>query len=144
MNNLLFPIRTKYKKQHKRNYKLPKEPKLNFGEIGIYTLEPFWFTSKQIEACRKTILKYTKRTGKIFIKIFPDQPITKRTEDSRMGTGKGSVDHWVSLINKGKMLFELKDIPLTIAKQALKQVMFKLPVKTKIYEKNRYSTISKT
>ena len=142
MNNLLFPTKVKYKKQHKRKFRFEKKPNLNFGDIGIYTLEPFWFTSRQIEACRKTILKYTKRSGKIFIKIFPDQPITKRTEDSRMGTGKGSVDHWVSLVNKGKMLFELKDIPLLIAKKALKQVMFKLPIKTKIYEKNRNCIIS--
>ena len=132
MNNLLFPKKVKHKKQHKGKFKTKIQPKLTLGNIGIYSLANFWLTSQQIEACRKTILKYTKRSGKIFIKVFPDKPITKRTEESRMGTGKGSVNHWVALVNKGKILFELKDIPFNLAEKALKQIMFKLPVKLKI------------
>jgi large subunit ribosomal protein L16 len=89
-----------------------------------------------MEACRKTILRYSKRIGKIYTNILPDKPISKKTEGARMGTGKGSVAYWVMPIRKGKILFELKNISNEIAKKALAQVGFKLPVKTILYEKN--------
>jgi len=133
---LLLPRKTKFKKQQRRNYRLAQHSVLHKGCIGIVALENFWFSSKQIEACRKIILRYTKRVGKIYLNIFPDKPISKRTEGSRMGTGKGSVDYWVMPIRNGKVLFELRGVPLSVAKKALEQVTFKLPIKTKLYEKN--------
>lgn len=130
------PRKTKYKKQQRRNFRSPKFDKLTKGSFGIVALDNFWFTYDQIEACRKTILKYTKRSGKIYFNVFPDKPISKRTEGSRMGTGKGSVSYWSMPIRKGKILFELKNIPPIVCKKALEQIAFKLPIKTKIYEKN--------
>lgn len=133
---LLFPRKTKFKKQQRRSFRLAQQSVLLKGSVGIIALENFWFSSKQIEACRKIILRYTKRLGKIYINVFPDKPVSKRTEGSRMGTGKGSIEYWVMPIRSGKVLFELRDVPLVIAKKALKQVTFKLPIKTKLYEKN--------
>lgn len=133
---LLLPRKTKFKKQQRRSYRLEQHCVLQRGNIGIIALENFWFSSKQIEACRKIILRYTKRVGKIYLNVFPDKPISKRTEGSRMGTGKGSTDYWVMPIRSGKILFELRGVPLIVAKKALKQVTFKLPIKTKLYEKN--------
>lgn len=139
MNKILKPKKTKYKKQQRRSFR--KEQK-NFnlkGDYAIMALDNFWFSSNQIEACRKTILRYTKRIGKILFNVFPDKPISKKTAGSRMGSGKGSVSNWVTPIRKGKLLIEIKNIPSNIAKKALNQVSYKLPVRTKIYEKNRNS-----
>jgi large subunit ribosomal protein L16 len=106
--------------------------KLNHGEYGIQALEPVWLTSRQIEAVRRTISRYTKRTGKLWIKVFPDKSVTARAEESRMGSGKGAVEYWVVVIKPGNILFEITGVPLVKAKLALLKGANKLPIKTKI------------
>ena len=134
---MLNPKKTKYKKAHRGRLKgrAFKNNILYYGDYGIQTLEPSWISSKQIEAVRRTISKYTKRTGKLWIKIFPDKPITARSEESRMGSGKGSVDYWVACIKPGNILFEIAGVSETIALEALKNASYKLPVKVKILKK---------
>ncbi len=133
---LLKPKSPKFKKQQRGKFRLPKNDKLNYGVIGVIALSNFWFSSYQMEACRKTILRYTKRMGRIYSKVFPDKPISQRTEGSRMGTGKGSTSYWVMPIRKGKILFELRNVSIEVATQALNQLRFKLPTKIILYEKN--------
>jgi large subunit ribosomal protein L16 len=106
--------------------------KLNHGDYGLQALEPVWLTSRQIETVRRTISRYTKRAGKIWIKVFPDKSVTARAEESRMGSGKGAVDYWVVVIKPGNILFELKGVPKEVALHALKIARYKLPIKTKI------------
>ena len=134
---MLNPKKTKYKKAHRGRLKgkALKNNKLIYGEYGLQTIEPAWISSKQIEAVRKTISKYTKRTGKLWIKIFPDKPITARSEESRMGSGKGSVEYWVACVKPGNILFEIAGISEIIALNALKLASYKLPVKVKILKK---------
>lgn len=137
------PRKTKFKKQQRRSFRNEQKTSLNKGIIGVVSTNNFWFSASQMEACRKTILRYSKRTGKIYSNIFPDKPVSQKTEGSRMGTGKGSIAFWVMPIRKGKVLFELRNVPIEIAKKALSQVNFKLPVKTVLYEKN-WSSFKKT
>jgi large subunit ribosomal protein L16 len=106
--------------------------KLNHGEYGLQALEPVWLTSRQIEAVRRTITRYTKRSGKMWIKVFPDKSVTARAEESRMGSGKGAVDYWVVVVQPGTVLFEIAGISKEIALQALKVASYKLPIKSKI------------
>lgn len=135
---MLSPKRTKFRKMHRGRLrgKACRNNKLNHGDYGIQALEPVWLTSRQIEAVRRTISRYTKRTGKIWIKVFPDKSVTARAEESRMGSGKGAVDYWVVVIKPGNILFELNGVSQEIAMQALKTACYKLPIKTKILVKN--------
>jgi len=130
---MLSPKRTKYRKQHRGRLKGKAccGNKLNFGDYGLQALEPIWITSRQIEATRRTITRYTKRGGKLWINIFPDKPITARAAESRMGSGKGSVDYWVAVVKPGMILFELSGVSTIIAKEALKIASSKLPIKVK-------------
>jgi large subunit ribosomal protein L16 len=105
--------------------------KLQFGHYGLQALEPTWITSRQIEATRRTITRYTKRGGKLWINIFPDKPITARAAESRMGSGKGALDYWVAVVKPGTILFELSGVSPIIAKEALKIASSKLPIKVK-------------
>jgi large subunit ribosomal protein L16 len=134
---MLSPKRTKYRKFQRGRLKgkAGRNNKLHFGKYGIQALEPVWLTSRQIEAVRRTISRYTKRAGKIWIKVFPDKSITARAEESRMGSGKGAVDYWVVVIKPGTVLFELDGVTKEIAIQALKTACYKLPVKTRILVK---------
>lgn len=131
---MLSPKRTKYRKMHRGRLKgkACRNNKLNQGEYGLQALEPVWLTSKQIEAVRRTISRYTKRTGKIWIKVFPDKSVTARAEESRMGSGKGAVDYWVVVIQPGHVLFEISGVSKEIALEALKVASYKLPIKSKI------------
>lgn len=131
---MLSPKQTKYKKMHRGRLKgkAYKNNKLTQGSFGLQALEPVWLTSKQIEAVRKTITRYTKRVGKLWIKVYPDKSVTARAKESRMGSGKGSVDYWVVVIKPGTILFELKDVPKDIALEALNIASYKLPIKSKI------------
>lgn len=131
---MLSPKRTKYRKQQRGRLKgkITKSNKLCFGDFGLQAQEPVWLTSRQIEATRRTITRYTKRGGKLWIMVFPDKPVTARAEESRMGSGKGAVQYWVSVIKPGKMLFELGGVPAEIAKEALNMAAYKLPIKTKL------------
>lgn len=134
---MLSPKRTKYRKMQRGRLKgkASRNNRLHHGTYGIQALEPVWLTSKQIEAVRRTLSRYTKRTGKIWIKVFPDKSVTARAEESRMGSGKGAVDHWVVVIKPGTILFEMDGVLKEIALKALKIACYKLPIKTKILSK---------
>lgn len=134
---MLSPKRTKFKKMHRGRLKGSafRNNKLCYGSYGIQALEPIWLKSIQLEAVRKTISRYTKKIGKLWIKIFPDKSITARAKESRMGSGKGSVEYWVSVVKPGMILFELSNVPKSLAEKALKIASYKLPIKTKIISK---------
>jgi large subunit ribosomal protein L16 len=131
---MLLPKRTKYRKQQKgRNRGLAwRGSGVAFGDYGLVALEPTWITSRQIEAARRTITGYVKRGGKVWIRIFPDKPITQKPAETRMGGGKGSVDHWVAVIKPGRVMFELGGVREDIALEAMKRAAQKLPVRCKI------------
>ena len=132
---MLSPKRTKYRKMHRGRLrgKACRNNRLVHGAYGIQALEPVWLTSRQIEAARRTITRATKRSGKLWIKVFPDKSVTARAEESRMGSGKGAVDYWVVVIKPGNIIFELSGtVPLAIAKRALKIACYKLPIKTRV------------
>lgn len=134
---MLSPKRTKYRKMHRGRLKgkACRNNQLHNGEYGIQALEPTWLTSRQIEAVRRTISRYTKRTGKLWIKVFPDKSVTARAEESRMGSGKGAVEYWVVVIKPGNVLFEIAGVSYEIAMQALTIACYKLPIKTRILKR---------
>ncbi len=135
---MLNPKRTKYRKMHRGRLKgkATRNNLLNYGSFGLQALEPVWITSRQIEACRRTISRYTKRSGKIWIKIFPDKSVTARAAESRMGSGKGAVDFWVAVVRPGTILFEIDGLLKENALEVLRLVSYKLPIKTKILVKD--------
>ena len=128
---MLMPKKTKYRKSHKakRGGKATRLVDISFGSFGLKSLESHWITSRQIEAARKVIAKYTKKGGKIWIRIFPDIPITKKGGEIPMGKGKGSVDHYVAIVKRGMVMFEVEGIDKDIAKKAMSLAAYKLPVK---------------
>ena len=134
---MLSPKRTKYRKMQRGRMKgkACRNNKLVHGSYGIQALEPVWLTSRQIEAVRRTISRYTKRSGQIWIKVFPDKSVTARAEESRMGSGKGAVDYWVVVIKPGNILIEIEGVPNDVALQALRVACHKLPIKTRILKK---------
>lgn len=105
---------------------------LAYGDYGIQAVEPGWITSNQIEAARVALTRYTKRGGQVWIKIFPDKPITEKPAETRMGSGKGSPEYWVAVVKPGRVLFEIKGVPEEAAREALRLAQHKLPIKTKI------------
>lgn len=131
---MLSPKRTKFRKFQRGRLKgkATRGNKICFGDYAIQALEPTWITSRQIEATRRTITRYTKRGGKLWINIFPDKSISARAAESRMGSGKGAPDYWVAVVKPGRILFELSGVPETLAINALKTAAYKLPVKVKI------------
>jgi large subunit ribosomal protein L16 len=130
---MLLPKRTKFRKVHRGRLKgTSKANTLVFGDYGIQAQEPVWLTSRQIEATRRSITRYVRKTGKIWIRVFPDKPITERAAESRMGSGKGAVDYWVAVIKPGAVLFEINGLDKARAFQVLKLASYKLPIKTKI------------
>ena len=131
---MLLPKRTKFRKLHRGRLKgiATKGNTVVFGDFGLQALEPTWLTSRQIEATRRSITRYVRRTGKIWIRVFPDKPITERAAESRMGSGKGSVDYWVAVIKPGMVLFEINGLSQEMAYKVLKTASYKLPVKAKI------------
>jgi large subunit ribosomal protein L16 len=108
---------------------------VSFGEYGLQALEPCWMTSRQIESARRAIVRYVKRGGKIWIRIFPDKPVTKKAAETRMGSGKGAVDHWVAVIKPGRVLFEMGGIPEETAREAMRLAAHKLPIKTQFVQR---------
>src|ERR1700722_15866732 len=128
----LMPKRTKHRKMQKGQYSgLSKAGNfVNFGEFGIQVLERGWITNQQIEACRVAINRFFQRRGKVWIRIFPDKPITKKPAEVRMGKGKGAVDHYVAVVRPGKILFEVGSVPRDLAQDALRRAAAKLPLKT--------------
>ena len=130
---MLLTKRTKFRKVHRGRLKgVSTANTVVFGEYGIQALEPVWLTSRQIEATRRSITRYVRKTGKIWIRIFPDKPITERAAESRMGSGKGAVDYWVAVIKPGAVLFEINGLEQEQAYKILKLASYKLPIKTKI------------
>nr|AHY04330.1 50S ribosomal protein L16 [Chrysochromulina tobinii] len=133
---MLLPKRTKFRRQHRGRLKgVSNANTVVFGEYGIQALEPVWLTSRQIEATRRTLTRYVRNNGKIWIRIFPDKPITERAAESRMGSGKGTVEYWVAVIKPGAILFEISGLDKETARKVLKLASYKLPIKTKIIEK---------
>lgn len=109
---------------------------ISFGDFGLQALEPTWITSRQIEAARRTITRYTKRGASLWIRIFPDKTVTARAAESRMGSGKGAVDYWVAVVKPGTIIFEVASVPEQIARGALNLAAYKLPIKTKFIIRN--------
>ena len=134
---LLSPKRTKYRKYHrgKMRGKATNGNKICFGTYGLQALEPTWITSRQIEAARRTITRYTKRGASLWIRVFPDKSVTARAAESRMGSGKGAVDYWVAVVKPGTILFEIDSVPEHVAQKAFNLAAYKLPIKTKFIVK---------
>jgi len=129
---MLMPKRVKYRKQMRGRMrgKATRGAEISFGEYGIQAMEPAWITSRQIEAARRAIVRYVRRGGKVWIRIFPDKPVTAKPAETRMGSGKGTVDHWVAVVKPGRVLFEIAGVPEDLAKEAMRLAAHKLPIKT--------------
>ena len=138
---MLQPSRTKWRKQQKgrRKGNATSGHFINFGEYGLQALDRGWITDRQIEAGRVAIIRYVKRTGKMWVRIFPDKPITKKPLETRMGKGKGNPEVWVAVIKPGKILFELEGIPEESAKEALRLAGHKLPIATRFVKRSQYA-----
>ena len=130
---MLQPKRVKYRKAHRghRRGTAHAGTALTFGEFGLKALTRAWITSRQIEAARRAITHHVKRGGQIWIRIFPDKPVTSKPLETRMGSGKGNVDHWVAVVKPGRMLFEIGGVDKQVAKEAMRLASHKLPVATK-------------
>lgn len=131
---MLMPKRVKYRKQFRGRMRgmAKSGTELLNGEFGIQALEPGWITSRQIEAIRRTIVRHMRRRGKYWIRIFPDKPVTSKPAETRMGKGKGAVDHWVAVVKPGRVIFEIAGVPEDVAREALNLAGYKLPIKTQI------------
>lgn len=129
---MLQPKRVKYRKTHKgrRGGIAVAGSEISFGEYALQTLEGAWITARQIEAARRAVVHYLKRGGKLWIRIFPDKPVTKKPAETRMGSGKGEPDHWVAVVRRGRILFELGDVSEEVAKEGLRLASHKLGIKT--------------
>ena len=132
---MLMPKRVKYRKQMRGRMKgkAGRGVEVHFGDFGLQALEPGWVSARQIEAARRAMVRHMKRRGKVWIRIFPDKPITKRAAESRMGKGKGAVEYWAAVVKPGRIMFEVGGgVPEEIAREALHLASYKLSVKTKI------------
>ncbi|MDO8639726.1 MAG: 50S ribosomal protein L16 [bacterium] len=134
---MLVPKRAKFRKQHRGSIKgnAHSGTKVSFGEIGLISLGSGWISSRQIEAARKAMTHYTQKGGRVWIRIFPDKPITKKPAETRMGSGKGDVYEYVAVIKPGRMLFEMGGVAKDDALEALRRASHKLPVQTRVIEK---------
>jgi large subunit ribosomal protein L16 len=134
---MLMPKKVKHRKQHRgRRTGLAKGgTMINFGDFGIQALEPGWLTQRQIEAARIAMTRHVKRGGKVWIRVFPDKPVTQKPAETRMGSGKGAPEHWVAVIKPGRVMFELAGVPEPLAKEALRLAGRKLPIKTKVVKR---------
>ena len=134
---MLMPKGVKHRKQMRGRMK-GKAQRGNFlayGDFGLSATQPGWITSNQIEAARQAMTRYTKRGGQVWIKIFPDKPVTAKPAETRMGSGKGAPEYWVCVVKPGRVLFEIKDVPEDVAREALRLAAHKLPIKTKIIKR---------
>lgn len=140
---MLMPKRVKRRRVHRGRMTgvATRGNKLAYGEFGIVATEPCWIKSNQIEAARIAMTRYTKRGGKVWIKIFPDKPVTKKPAETRMGSGKGSPEFWVAVVKPGRILFEMAGVPEATAREALRLASHKLPCKTKIIKKEEETNI---
>ncbi len=138
---MLMPKRTKYRKQFRGRMKgrASRGNDVHFGDYGLMSLSAAWITSRQIEAARRAIVRYVKRGGKIVIRIFPDKPVTKKAAETRMGSGKGAVDHWVAVVRPGQILFEISGVTEPQAREAYRLAGHKLPVETQFVRREQFS-----
>ena len=134
---MLLPKRVKYRRVHRGRMKgkASRGNTVTYGEWGLQAIEPSWITSNQIEAARIAMTRYTKRGGKVWIKIFPDKPVTEKPAETRMGSGKGSPEYWVAVVKPGRVMFEIAGVSEEVAREALRLAMHKLPIKCKIVAK---------
>jgi large subunit ribosomal protein L16 len=130
---MLMPKRTKHRKQQRGNMRgtAYRGSKLDFGEYGLQALEPAWITSRQIESARVAMTRHAQRGGKVWIRIFPDKPVTQTAPETRMGSGKGSPEFWVAVVKPGRVMFEMGGIPREVAQEAMRLAAHKLPIKTR-------------
>ncbi|MEE8413608.1 MAG: 50S ribosomal protein L16 [Dehalococcoidales bacterium] len=130
---MLQPKRVKYRKSHKghRRGKANSGNTIMFGDFGLQVLEPAWLTARQIEAARRAITRHIRRGGNVWIRIFPDKPVTKKAAETRMGSGKGAPDHWVAVVRPGRILFEMTGVAVEVAREAMRLASHKLPVGTR-------------
>ena len=130
---MLMPKRVKYRKAHRGRLKGKSKgaTTVDFGQYGLQALESHWITSRQIESARVALTRYIKKGGKLWIRIFPDKPVSKKPAETRMGKGKGDLDHWVAVVKRGKIVFELGGVPEEYARQCFRLAVYKLPLKTK-------------
>ena len=131
---MLMPKRVKHRKQFRGSMrgKATRGNKISYGEYGIVAMEPGWVKSNQIEAARIAMTRYVKRCGKVWIKIFPDKPVTATPAETRMGKGKGALEYWVAVVKPGRVMFEISGVPDEVAKEALRLATHKLPIKCKV------------
>lgn len=129
---MLSPKRTKYRKHHRGRMKgiATRGHLVTFGAFGLQALEPAWVTSRQIEAGRRVLTRYAKRGGRLWIRLFPDKPITMKPAETRMGSGKGAPEYWVAVVRPGKILYEMSGISEKLARQAMRVASYKMPIKT--------------
>lgn len=130
---MLSPRKVKFRKSHRGRMtgKSYRGNKVQFGAFGLQAMEPSWITSRQIEAARIAMTRYIKRGGKVWIRIFPDKPVTKKPAETRMGSGKGSPEFWVAVVKPGRVMFEIAGVAEDVAKEAIRLAQFKLPMKTR-------------
>lgn len=135
---MLMPKRVKYRKQMRGRMKgrASRGVEIAFGDYGIQALEPGWVTARQIEAARRALVRYMKRRGKVWIRIFPDKPVTKKPAETRMGKGKGAVDHWVAVVKPGRIIFEISGLDDESAREAVRLASHKLSIKTKFVQRD--------
>ena len=134
---MLMPKRVKHRKQFRGTMsgKASRGNTITYGEYGLVAIEPCWIKSNQIEAARVALTRYTRRTGQVWIKIFPDKPVTAKPAETRMGSGKGTLEYWVAVVKPGRVMFEIAGVPENDAKEALRLAMHELPCKCKIVSK---------
>lgn len=135
---MLMPKRVKYRKQMRGRMrgKALRGAEVTFGEFGLQAVEPGWVTARQIEAARRALVRVMRRRGKLWIRIFPDKPYTRKPPETRMGKGKGNVEYWVAVVRPGRIMFEVSGLPASIAEEALHQASYKFSIRTKVVSKH--------
>lgn len=138
---MLMPKRVKYRKQQRGRMrgKALRGAEINFGELGLQAVEPGWVTARQIEAARRAMVRIMRRRGKLWIRIFPDKPYTKKPPETRMGKGKGNVEYWVAVVKPGRIMFEIGGLPEAVSIEALEQAAYKFSIKTKVVTREQIS-----
>lgn len=137
---MLMPKRVKHRKEQRGRMRgvAMRGRDVSYGEFGLAAMEPGWITDRQIEAARVAITRHVKRTGKVWIRIFPAKPVTVKPAETRMGKGKGAPDHWVAPVKPGRVMFELEGVPVEEAREAMRLASHKLPIKTKFVSRKEY------
>jgi large subunit ribosomal protein L16 len=138
---MLMPKRVKYRKQMRGRMrgKATRGTEITFGEYGLQALEPAWITARQLEAARRAVVRHVRRRGKYWIRVFPDKPVTAKPAETRMGKGKGAVDHWVAVVKPGRIVFELSGVSEEMAREAMRLASHKLPIKCQFVKRQEVS-----